>query len=184
LTKRFSHRWQAAATYTLSGLWSAEAPAFSGLRVVPFRTVPDLGGEWGLSEDDQRHRGVISGIWQVGHGFQVSGLHYLGAGIREAGGYGGDLRNTGAAFSARLRPDGTIVPRNAIIAPAQNRTDLRLQQRFELPGRAAIDAIAEIFNIFDRPNYDIGTQENQPSQYLKPINAQYRSGQVGFRLTF
>jgi len=184
LTKRFSHRWQASATYTLSGLWSAEAPAFSGLRVVPFRTVPDLGGEWGLSEDDQRHRAVISGIWQVGRGFQVSGLHYLGAGIREAGSYGGDLRNTGAAFSARLRPDGTIVPRNAIIAPAQNRTDLRLQQRFELPGRAAIDAIAEIFNIFDRPNYDIGTQENQPSQYLTPINAQYRSGQVGFRLTF
>lgn len=183
-TKRFSNRWQASATYTLSGLWAAAAPAFSGLYVVPFPTVPDLGGEWGLSQDDQRHRAVVSGIWQVGRGFQVSGLHSLSAGIREAGSYGGDLRNTGATFSARLRPDGTIVPLNAIIAPAQNRTDLRVQQRIPLPGRAAIDAIAEVFNIFDRPNYEIGTQENQPTQYLQPINAQYRSAQVGFRLTF
>jgi carboxypeptidase family protein len=183
-TKRFSNRWQASATYTLSGFWAAEAPAFSGLFVVPFPTAPDLGGEWGLSQDDQRHRAVLSGIWQVGRGFQVSGLHYLGAGIREAGRYGGDLRNTGAEFSGRLRPDGTIVPLNAIIVPAQNRTDLRVQQRVNLPGRAAIDAIAEVFNIFDRPNYDIGTQENTPSQYLQPINAQYRSAQVGFRVTF
>jgi hypothetical protein len=59
-----------------------------------------------------------------------------------------------------------------------------VQQRINLPGRAAIDAIAEVFNIFDRPNYEIGTQESQPSQYLKPINAQYRSAQVGFRLAF
>jgi carboxypeptidase family protein/TonB-dependent receptor-like protein len=183
-SKRFSNRWQASATYTLSGLWAAESPAFSGLYVVPFPTVPDLGGEWGLSQDDQRHRLVVNGIWQVGRGFQVSGLHYLGAGIRESGNYGGDLRNTGATFSGRLRPDGTIVPLNSLIAHAQNRTDLRLQQRIDLPGRAAIDAIAEVFNIFDRPNYDIGTQENQRTQYLLPINAQYRSAQFGFRLTF
>ena len=184
VTKRFSNRWQASATYTLAGLWAAEAPAFSGLYVVPFPTAPDLGGEWGLSQDDQRHRIVANGIWQVGRGFQLSGLHYFGAGIREAGIYGGDLRNTGADFSRRLRPDGTIVPLNAIIVPAQNRTDLRVQQRINLPGRAAIDAIAEVFNIFDRPNYDIGTQENQRTQFLQPINAQYRSAQVGFRLTF
>jgi hypothetical protein len=83
-TKRFSNRWQASATYTLSGFWAADSRPFSGLYIVPFPTVPDLGGEWGLSEDDQRHRAVFSGIWQVGHGFQVSGLHYLGAGIRES----------------------------------------------------------------------------------------------------
>lgn len=125
-TRRFANRWQASATYTLSGLWTAESFPFSGLYPVPFRTVPDLGGEWGLSEDDQRHRAVVNGTWQVGRGFQVSGLHYLGTGNREAGMYGGDLRNTGSTFSGRLRPDGAIVPRNAIISPPQNRTDLRV----------------------------------------------------------
>jgi len=183
-TKRFSDRWQASATYTLSGFWAAESRPFSGLYIVPFPTAPDLGGEWGFSQEDQRHRAVFSGIWQAGHGFQVSGMHYLGAGLRESGNYGGDLRNTGATFSGRLRPDGTIVPLNSIIAPAQNRTDLRVQQRIPLRGRISIDAIAEAFNIFDRPNWEIGTQESTVGQYLQHINAQYRSAQVGFRVAF
>ncbi|MEO8255802.1 MAG: TonB-dependent receptor [Acidobacteriota bacterium] len=186
LTKRFAGRWQAAATYTLAGLWNADTHPFGGLQPVPFETQPDLGGEWGLSADDQRHRAVFNGIWQVGHGFQVSGLHFFAAGIRLASTYGGDQRNTGAppAGGGRLRPDGTIVPRNSLIAPAQNRTDLRLQQRIPLGGRMALDGIAEIFNIFNRPNYGIGTQESTPSQYLKAITAQTRTMQFGFRLTF
>src|SRR5439155_1753755 len=48
-TRRFSNRWQANATYTLSGLWSADTKPFSGLQQVTFATAPDLGGEWGLS---------------------------------------------------------------------------------------------------------------------------------------
>jgi hypothetical protein len=182
--KRFSNRWQASATYTLSGLWTADSRPFSGLFMVPFPTAPDLGGEWGLSEDDQRHRAVFSGIWQVGRGFQVSGFHYMGTGIRSSSNYGGDVRNTGSTFSGRLRPNGTIVPRNSIISPPQNSTSLRVQQRIPLRGRMSIDAIAEVFNIFDRPNWTIGTEESTPSQYLQHINAQYRTAQVGFRLTF
>jgi len=183
-TKRFSNRWQASATYTLAGLWTADSRPFSGLFMVPFPTAPDLGGEYGLSEDDQRHRAVFSGIWQVGHGFQLSGFHYLGAGIRESSNYGGDVRNTGSTFSGRLRPNGTIVPRNSIIAPPQNTTSVRAQQRIPLRGRMAVDVIAEVFNVFNRPNWSIGTEESTPSQYLQHINAQYRSAQVGFRLSF
>ncbi len=183
-TKRFSNRWQASATYTLSGLWNADTKPFSGLEQVTFFTVPDLGGEWGLSSDDQRHRGVFTGIWEVGRGFQVSALHFFLAGIRLSGSYGGDLRQTGAANSARLRPDGTVVPRNALIAPAQNRTDLRLQQRIPLGGRVSIDGIAEVFNMFNRPNWGIGTVESNATQYLQHISAQTRTMQFGFRLTF
>ena len=182
--KRFSAHWQASATYTLSGLWNADTKPFSGLTQTDFTTVPDLGGEWSFSADDQRHRAVFNGIWQVGHGFQVSGLHYLGAGIRQGNIYGGDLRQTGATFSARLRPDGTIVPRNSLIAPPQNRTDLRLQQRVPLHGRASIDGIAEVFNMFNRPNWGIGIQENQTTQYLQHITAQTRTMQFGFRVIF
>ena len=105
------------------------------------------------------------------------------SGIRQGNSYGGDLRNTGAAFSARLRPDGSIVPRKSLIAPAQNRTDVRLQQRIKLHGRLSIDGIAEIFNLFNRPNFGIGVQENNP-QYLQNISAQTRTMQFGFRLLF
>ena len=93
------------------------------------------------------------------------------------------MRLTGGTFSARLRPDGTIVPRNAYIQPAQNRTDIRVQQRIPLNGRLSIDGIAEVFNVFNRTNYTIDTQESSAT-YLQPATGQNRTAQVGFRLTF
>ena len=184
VTKRFSNRWQGSATYTLSGLWNADTKAFSGLEQVKFPTAPDLGGEWGFSADDQRHRAVFNGIWQVGHGFQLSALHFFAAGIRQAHTYGGDSRGTGANFSQRLRPNGTVAPRNDIIAPPQNRTDVRFQQRIPLGGRVSIDGIAEVFNAFNRPNWGIGTVESTTAQFLQHTTAQVRTMQFGFRLTF
>jgi hypothetical protein len=181
--KRMSQRWQATATYTLSWFYDAESQPFSGLEIVPFTVVPDLGNDFTLAQTDQRHRAVFNGIWQVGKGFQVSGLHYLGAGIRSDTSYGGDLRNTGADFSARLRPNGTVVPRNSFIQPAQNRTDVRVQQRVPLGGRVAIDLIAEVFNAFNRPNWTIETEESA-GDFGRRTLGQFRSAQLGFRVTF
>jgi hypothetical protein len=126
---------------------------------------------------------VFNGIWQVGRGFQVSAMHFLADGIRRETFYGGDLRQTGADFSQRLRPDGTIVPLNSLFAPMQNRTDLRVQQRIPLAGRVAIDAIAEVFNALNRPNWSIGVQESA-NDYLDFTDGQFRSMQFGFRLAF
>ena len=95
-----SQRWQASATYTLSWFKDAQNQPFSGLAIVPFTVAPDLGNEFTLADTDQRHRAVLSGIWEVGKGFQVSGLHYLGAGIRSVTNYGGDVRSVGAGGSA------------------------------------------------------------------------------------
>ena len=101
--KRMSNRWQAGATYTLGGLWSSEGQPLGGVpgsvpQEVPFTIAEDLGGPtgWTFAQSDQRHRAVFNGIWQVGRGFQVSGVHYFGAGNRAAGSYGGDRRNLGA----------------------------------------------------------------------------------------
>jgi len=184
-TKRMSSHWQASATYTLSWFYDQESQPVSGRTLVPLAVQDDLGGagSYGLAATDQRHRAVFNGIWEVGHGFQVSGLHYLGAGIRSATTYGGDVRVTGGTFSARLRPDGTIVPRNGYIQPAQNRTDIRVQQRIPLAGRVSIDGIAEVFNVFNRANYTIDTQESSAT-YLLSVVGQNRTAQVGFRVTF
>src|SRR5258705_12019540 len=129
---------------------------YSGLEPVPFETAKDLGGEWGVSADDQRHRMVLNGIWQVGGGFQVSALHFFAAGIRLPHTYGGDVRGTGANFSQRERPDGSIVPRNDLLAPPQNRPDVRLQQRIPLGGRRPADGTAEAAHLLNAPNWRIG----------------------------
>ena len=183
-TKRFSQHWQASGTYSLKYFWDAEPPPFSGPNPVPFATAIDMGGEWSLAEGDQRHRATLSGIWEVGHGLQVSAIHYVGSGIRQETVYGGDPRVTqGNEIVPRLRPDGTIVPRNSMTAPRQNRTDLRLQQGIPLHGRIKIDGIAEVFNLFNQPNWSIDTVESD-ALYLKHTAGQYRTAQVGFRLSF
>ena len=46
-----------------------------------------------------------------------------------------------------------------------------------------IDLIAEVFNVFNRPNWGVKTQESS-ANYGLPASGQYRSGQLGFRLTF
>jgi hypothetical protein len=99
LTKRFSHNWQGSATYTLSWLYNQATKPFSGL-TQPAVVAPGISGEWSLSADDQRHRLVLNGIWQVYKGFQVSGLHYLGAGIRDSITYGGDTIGSAARASS------------------------------------------------------------------------------------
>ncbi len=183
--KRFGQHWQASGTYSLRYFWDAEPPPFSGTTPVPFATAADLGGEWGLGAGDQRHRATFSGIWEVRHGFQVSALQYIGSGTRQGTTWGTDVRDVnGNGGTQRLRPDGTIIPRNNLVGPSQSRTDLRVQQRIPLQGRLAIDAIAEVFNLFNRTNYTVGTQENQPQFYNQPTNGEYRTAQVGFRLTF
>ena len=112
---------------------------------------------------------MFNGIWQVGRGFQVSGLFYLGIGERAATVYGGDLRGFGAAPAARrcgasgCGRTARSSPRNDFTQPARRRVDLRLQQRIPLGGRASIDGIAEVFNVFNSPNWTITTDESSRS---------------------
>ena len=189
-TKRMSNRWQASATYTLSGLWDALGKPLQGApRSTPvpvdFELAPDLNGEYGLSSTDLRHRAVLSGIWEVGRGFQLSGTHYTALGERAETIYGGDLRNLGSSSAPiqRLRLDGTIVPKNSFTQPARNRTNVRVQQRVPLPRAASLDLIAEAFNVFNSPNWTISTQENN-ALYGRRTAGLFRTMQLGFRLLF
>ena len=188
-TKRMANRWQAAATYTLSGLWDAESRPFTGLQMVPFETARDLGGEFTLGQTDQRHRAVFNGIWQVGRGFQASGLYYLGVGERATHVYSGDLRGVGgggggqALRRQRLRPDGTIIERNSFTQPRRQRVDLRAQQRIPLRGRIAIDGIVEVFNVFNSPNWTLNSDQAN-RLYNTRISGENRTAQFGFRVGF
>ena len=189
-TKRFSNRWSSSATYTLSWYRDAQAPPLSGIEQVTFPVAPDLGGEYSLSEGDQRHRAVFNGIWEAGYGFQVSGLYFFGSGMRRSTDWGGDLRRTGSnAQGGRLRPDGTVVPRNGFVGDPLHRVDLRLQRRFRFTSRAGIDGILEVYNVFNHANYgSYVTAESNRRYGLPNVNGngayQPRTLQLGFRATF
>ena len=183
-TKRFSGRWQASGTYTLSGYWDGTTAPATG-----FPVAPDLGGEYSLGVTDQRHRAVFNGIWDAGYGFQVSGLYFFGSGYRFATNYGGDLRDSGASSEGRLRPDGSVVPRNAFVGRPVHRVDARVQRRIGLGGRAALDGILEVFNVFNHANYGSYVTSESNVNYGKPsfnnnVAYQPRMVQLGFRLAF
>jgi hypothetical protein len=210
LQKRFTRRWQASGTYTLStlrdgtpqpvddvkGCQYPTTPATGGGFVcnVPMTVAPDLGGQYTLSVGDQRHRATINGIVDLGYGFQVSGLYFYGSGQRFVTTYGGNLRDDGgggrcAGCSARLRPDGTIVPRNNFVGHPIHRVDLRLQRQFRLGRRAKMDGLVEVFNLFNHANYGSYVTAESAKNYGVPSavqNVAYypRMLQLGFHLAF
>ena len=191
-TKRFSNRWQASATYTWSGFWNGDPQPISGFSEVSFPVAKDLGNDYSLAVTDQRHRAVFNGIWQLGGGFQLSGLYFYGSGERLPRFYEDDLRGLGEGFEAfafRLRRDGTIVPRNGFVGDSIHRVDLRLQERIPIRGRVAIDAMVELFNLFDRANFGSYVTDELSPLFGQPefnSNLAYapRTVQLGFRLTF
>jgi hypothetical protein len=190
-TKRFSAGWQASGTYTLSVLRDAGPRPLSGLETVPFPTQPDLGGEYGLAVGDQRHRAVINGIWELPYNFQLSGLYFFGSGQRYDTRWGTDLRQIGGLRPGehRLRPDGTIVQRNNFVGQALHRVDLRVQRRFPIVGRASIDGILEVFNVFNHENFGSYVTQEVARNYGAPAqnrNVAYfpRTLQLGFRVAF
>ena len=119
----------------------------------------------------------------------MSGLYFFGSGERYETSYGGDLRDIGADASNRLRPDGSIVPRNSFAGDAVHRVDMRLQRRFRFGNRMATDGIVEVHNLFNQANYGTYITEESSPQYLNPdVNANIAYGPrvvtFGFRFTF
>ena len=198
-TKRFSQRWQASATYTLAALRDADARPFQyGLTngivsraPIGFALAPDVGSgiHVGLLRPApprrrQRHLGCRIRL-------PVERDLFLRLGPPVHGNsYGGDLRDSGGGGgSARLRPDGTIVPRNTFVGRPIHRVDLRVQRRFPIAGNHGIDGIVEVFNLFNHENYGSYTTQESNRLYGNPafnsaVAYQPRMLQLGFRLTF
>jgi len=115
-------------------------------------------------------------------------LYFYGSGQRYNTTYGGDLRLCGQGCD-RLRPDGTIVPRNNFVGYPLHRVDLRLQQRLKVAGRVSLDGILEAYNLFNHENFGNYEVRESNANYGRPIPLlslvyQPRMLQLGFRATF
>ena len=158
-------------------------------RFLDFPVAPDLGADYQLAPTDQRHRAVVNGVWELGYGFQLSGLYFYGSGARFSTNFGGDLRDTGGLTSARLRPDGVIVPRTALVGDPLHRVDVRLQKTLSIGGGRSIAGLVEVFNLFNHENYGSYTTSQSNATYGRPsfnnnVAYQPRIVQLGFRVAF
>ena len=195
-TKRFSRHWQGNATYTLSKFTDSDPRPDQWSLVngrltrsaITFPLALDIAGESSLAATDQRHRAVFNSIWDIGRGLQLSGLYFYGSGQRYTNSYGGDMRDQGVT-RGRLRPNGTIVPRNSFVGDPIHRVDMRIQKEFKLGNRRSLEGLLEAFNLFNHRNYGSYTLQESNAAYGKPsfnsnIAYQARIVQLGFRVAF
>ena len=208
-TKRFSHRWQATATYTLAyfkdGLpdrlqWGLDSNGVLTHRPVGFQLAPDLGGDYGYAGSnvgggfgqagDQRHRAVVNGVFDLGMGIQASGIYFYGSGERFATFTGQDRRDEGGtnASEQRLAADGTILARNGILGTPIHRLDTRLQKRVRA-GHVTLDGMFEVFNLFNHENFGSYVTNRSNTLFGQPsfngnVAYQPRMMQLGFRIGF
>jgi hypothetical protein len=199
--KRMSNNWQASATYLVQGQWNYDNyPLMPGCNYaytirgneparcdVPVTLPADIAEGGYYLGGDQRHRFTFNGIWQMPYDFQLSGIYLFGDNGRNTASSGVDTRAIGNS-GGRLRANGTLIERNDFDRSAIHRVDLRVQRRLRL-GRAAIDGIFEVFNVFNRANFNLWTTNESSASYGKPeqdANVAFapRMLQLGFRATF
>jgi hypothetical protein len=205
LTKRMSNRWQASATFSYGAQWNFDQlplnpgcshpmtwTAATGFTCdVPVTLAPDIAeNDWYLS-DDQRTRATFNGIWDAGYGFQLSGLYIYGDEGWETPTAGLDLRGKVGLQEnlSRLRRDGTLIARNSFDRKSMHRVDIRVQRRFRLAARTSIDGFFEVFNLFNRANFESYNINEQNARFGRPnahSNIAYapRVLQLGFRTQF
>ncbi len=171
LGRRFDQRSQFLASYTLSkaednstDYQSAFIPQDNGRgrnpddpTGLPVGFDPDA--ERGPSLQDQRHRFVLSGLVVLPGDIQLASIVTAASGRPYNILAGADLNGdgNGGAFPPdrpRTNPadPASSIGRNAETLPTQATVDLRVSRPIML-GRARLDPIFEVFNLFNRVNY-------------------------------
>jgi hypothetical protein len=163
MRKRYSDSSSAMVSYTLGKVIDDTTDFITSLQP---NDQTNLRGERALSSFDQRHRLVLSGVWNSPFS-SSSGSNALIADwtvspiVTWSSGKPFNLllgfdRN-GDTHSETDRPilaGGAIVGRNTGRGPSFFSTDLRVARKFLLPGeRANFEFIFEAFNLFNKVNY-------------------------------
>ena len=159
--KRFSHNYQLLVGYTL-GKGIDDSPQASGAgdgNMPSDSLLPRL--DRGPGDADQRHRLVLSGIWQLNYaehlpapaktllqGWELSGILTAQSGQPYSAMVNFDLNNDGNAATDRTPGVG----RNTFYTPATVSLDPRLTRNVPLREQLRLQFIWEAFNVFNRAN--------------------------------
>jgi len=172
LSRRLADRFQYLVSYTLSKAEDTSTDFQSNFIVENNGAGRDMSDPTGLpvgfdpesergpATHDQRHRLVISGLYQAPFGFNLSTIITAASGRPYTPLAGADLNgdgNGGAFPSDRARTNpadpSTAVKRNSETMEEQFSVDARVSKRFSFGSTFAFEGILDVFNLFDRVNY-------------------------------
>lgn len=173
--KRYSRGFQFRTSYTLSRSFN-----YANDDQIPFSNGPinseNLQLEYGPTPNDQRHRFVFAGVFDLPKGFSLAPIWTVASGVpmdillpdgssripqlqRNAG---GRLFRTGAELNEFLRQVNAaggvggqplpLVRDDARFSDSFNSLDLRLSRKFSFTETLALEPIVEVFNLFNVTN--------------------------------
>jgi hypothetical protein len=217
--RRMTAGLQFSAWYSLSRAESTTGNASDELNVqnIQNHLNPYADVQIGPSgRSDARHRVSLSAIWQGPWGLSVAPIFRFRSALPVATTQGLDLNANGInneipdkAFAfdgfnddgtARVKEIGNCETINCSRGASQSMFNLRVAKGFRLIGNSRVEAIAEVFNLFNaknpagftvrRFNGSVSAPEPnaafmQPTEFAGDFqNPEQRVGQIGFRFTF
>ena len=177
-----------AGAYSYGGSWGARAG--SG---TPQSAMDPLGpGEWGPTGQDERHRVVATGVFDLAYGIQLSPVFQAASPRPYNLTAGTDLNADGNNNDRWVDPaTGKQVSINAARGDSTVVLDLRGTKFFALGGERRIGVFAEAFNLLNNANFGGGYTGNgrsvlfrQPSGGFIPGIGYPRQLQLGARFLF
>ena len=198
------------ATYTLSKSMNNLGEAFFNAPTDPTNVMKD----WGRSDNDQRHRFVISAslnspmapgatAWErIRHGFTLSTMfqYYsslpfnIVSGVNSLQGTPGRPFADGSVSTANFDVrTAQFIPRNAGTGSNFLTLSLRLNRSFQLPGGSRIEGLVEAFNLTHHSNaitrnttFGAGSFPSNPVSPFNSVTAvgDARTVQFGVRVWF
>ena len=146
--------------------------------------------DWGRSDDDQRHRLVSSGTFQLPAHFQLSGMvqYYSALPLNPTTGV-----STVQGTTGRPLVNGDYVQRNTAVGFDNFVVNTRLSRTFTLTERLRLESIAEAFNALNHRNnlipngvFGTGSYPGTPSATFRVPGAvgDSRGVQLALRLRF
>jgi Carboxypeptidase regulatory-like domain len=179
LTKRMSRKHQYLVSYTLSKAEDTSTDYQSSFIVQTSGAGRNPRDQYGLpvgfdprsergpATHDQRHRLVVSGVYQLPWHLQLSGIITAGSGRPFTPLAGADLNGDGNGGQfppdrARRNPadEATSVGRNSETTAGQLTVDLRASRTFKIGQRTTLETLIEAFNLFNRVNFIEDTNQS------------------------
>jgi hypothetical protein len=155
LNKKWSRNWQMQANYTLSKDLSDddnERDPFT----FRYARITDLEAEYGLSDRDQKHRFNGFFLWRAPGDLNVNVRYSYRSAQPQSLRPDGTPSQTPfvAGPSDRIRPDGSVVPRNTGRKDnTLSAIDLRLSREFAVGKSVKVEPILEVFNLANSENF-------------------------------
>jgi hypothetical protein len=175
--RRYANKYQLNAHYTLSKAvaWFGQTGDFGNIAQNQFNKF-DPAQDFGPTDADERHRFVISGIFDLKWGFQIAPIFQMSSPRRWSvfPSCGCDINRDGVTFENRDSRDGNdqhSLPPNTMIGDSFSQLNLRVSKFFQWHERYKVGLFFEAFNIFNTANFgrEFQNTTGQPD-FGKPVN--------------